>query len=135
MRCPSCGARSYAAADWCGLCWADLRAAPAAPPVPDSPVAASAAVAHEPAVALEPAVAPGWPCTACGAITDLQLSTCHACGLPFLAAAATGAPLVGGPWGRLLTLGQGQRLVAALVAGLAGTALLLVLMALLGLVL
>ena len=54
LRCPQCAAHVRAGSDWCTLCYADLRPAPAPAPAPE-PVA----VALEEPTAEEPASAAG----------------------------------------------------------------------------
>lgn len=41
LRCPQCSAHVRAGSDWCTLCYADLRPAPAPQPVAAAPVAAA----------------------------------------------------------------------------------------------
>lgn len=52
VRCPRCGAHVRAGADWCTLCYTDLRAAPEPPP---APVPLPGTPAPEPAAAVAPA--------------------------------------------------------------------------------
>jgi hypothetical protein len=89
-RCPSCGARAAADAAWCTLCYAKLAepvaAVPAmsiAAPLPAAPVS----VLTEPPlqVASSAPSTLGWPCHRCGTVVSLELSSCSACGGPFLA--------------------------------------------------
>ena len=100
-RCPSCGALAGAGAQWCGLCFADLRPGP--PPEPtEAPTEAPAEPAAEPTAgtaagtAAEPAAGTAtplhrpdrvtWPCGGCGASVDVALDACPVCGLAFLGA-------------------------------------------------
>jgi hypothetical protein len=80
------------AAQWCSLCYTDLRPAPApaaaAAPAP-APAPAPAAAAAQPvtgrvAVADPPAEEPSWPCRSCGALVRFELMSCSECGAPFL---------------------------------------------------
>jgi hypothetical protein len=157
-RCPSCGARLAAAAQWCGLCYADLRPAPApsatatppAPPARDAvpsprPAAVAAPAATDPStsdaiapIAVQPAPAggtarPTWPCASCGASVDVDLDACSACGTPFLGAlrsASTGIELpVVGNLGRF---SDRSRIVLGAAAGILIAFVLMVLTALLG---
>lgn len=111
-RCPQCSATVRPDADWCTLCYADLRPAP--PPAPEpapEPVAAmpahvmAAAVANAglsapgfdalsapldvvtglgaPAAAEPTAVAGFWPCLRCRAANSMERDVCKDCGLPF----------------------------------------------------
>jgi hypothetical protein len=94
VRCPHCGAMLRAGAEWCTLCYADLRPKPEPEPV--------AVIAHEPSYAAgaapaapaDPLTAPhstldaaapvGWPCTGCAAIVSFDEDTCPTCGARFL---------------------------------------------------
>jgi len=104
-RCPRCAALVRPGAQWCTLCYADLRPAPAPPPVaplPPAPAAASSDIfdpltaplallergAEELAPAEAPTVGPketGWPCASCGATVPLAEPNCTSCGAGFLA--------------------------------------------------
>jgi hypothetical protein len=110
-RCPTCASAVHPGAQWCTLCFADLRppkpeAQPALPePVSAlSPLAAAAGAAeYRPAAtgglaAGETApVAPSWPCLRCGESVDIALSACPACGAGFLEAGfGSGSHRVGG---------------------------------------
>lgn len=74
-RCPNCSALVSADADWCGQCFASLRA-PAPDPVP---------------AATTPVVAPDrteggsltWPCPTCGTPNAIELDVCSVCGTSF----------------------------------------------------
>jgi ribosomal protein L40E len=145
--CPSCGAGVRPGADWCSLCYHDLRPAPAAVTVPQpSPaygesdpltvplldlllpaVSAPAPLAEAPAVP-EPAQQPAgnsWPCLRCGARNALDADTCQECFSPFLGGASAGPslriPVVGDVWkmsrGARMTLAFG--VVLALLVPLA----------------
>jgi hypothetical protein len=175
VRCPACGASAPAGAQWCSLCFADLRPAAAREPVrepvtvPETPAAELAAeptapeagpaapearpaatrvdpltdplfmLTADPIVTLPVAVAEPsrgkhaapaedklkWPCPKCGEQVPISLDSCESCGAGFLAGAttrpSTRLPIVGDV-GRFTT---GQRWLAAGVAALAFTVLLL----------
>jgi hypothetical protein len=121
VRCRACGAAVRIDAQWCSLCFADLRppapvrqpvsvpaaaaaahsqsAPPTPAPVPAVPLPTSpvAAVAAPPVVA--PAKAAVWPCPRCSAPVAIALDACPECGAGFLAGASAHAntrlPLVG----------------------------------------
>ena len=107
-RCPSCGASVRAGADWCTLCYADLRPAPPPPPPPPPapepvavaapvPVAVSVAAGPDPLSAsydevLGAALAgtplagppePTWPCFDCGGANSYDETACTTCGAVF----------------------------------------------------
>jgi hypothetical protein len=112
IRCPHCGALLRAGAEWCTLCYADLRPKPEPEPVavssrepsyaagatpggaddsltaPLSPLEAAAlAIAHQTAAVTEAdsADAPvGWPCTGCEAVVSFDDDACPTCGTRFL---------------------------------------------------
>ncbi len=88
QRCPACGAAVPDGAEWCSLCWADLRT-----PVAAAPAGAAAAGALEtdllpprPAAAADerPTAVPGWPCAACGTRVPMEHMHCPRCGASFL---------------------------------------------------
>ncbi|MGH2659385.1 MAG: zinc finger Ran-binding domain-containing protein, partial [Actinomycetota bacterium] len=97
-RCPTCGALVSADAEWCGQCYASLRA-PAAEPVHHAPVAAATEGRVGPATeeeagakTPEPASAapvpaseaePAWPCPVCGNRNPIELNRCAVCGTSF----------------------------------------------------
>jgi RNA polymerase subunit RPABC4/transcription elongation factor Spt4 len=107
-RCPHCGALLRAGAEWCTLCYADLRpkpepepvavsarepsyAAVAAPGAPAEPLSALEAAAQAlvqqagPDTEADPsAVAVGWPCTGCEAVVSFDEDACPTCGTRFL---------------------------------------------------
>ena|GEM_PF-978909 len=107
VRCPHCGALLRSGAQWCTLCYADLRPKPEPEPVavstrepryaaaaPDpstAPVSALEAAAQAllpPTVTgaeADPSAPPvGWPCTGCGEIVSFDEDTCPSCGTGFL---------------------------------------------------
>jgi RNA polymerase subunit RPABC4/transcription elongation factor Spt4 len=111
VRCPQCGALVRAGSQWCTLCFADLRPAPA--PVaaavlepsyaavaagssgridhPTAPLSALEAAAPADGIELpaDPdAKAVGWPCTSCGEVVSFDETQCPTCGTAFLAGAA-----------------------------------------------
>jgi RNA polymerase subunit RPABC4/transcription elongation factor Spt4 len=113
-RCPHCGALLRSGAQWCTLCYADLRPKPepepvavsagepsyaegataAAPhPAPDAatPLSALEAAAQalvrqaEPDAETDPSTAAvGWPCTGCKAVVSFDDDACPTCGARFL---------------------------------------------------
>jgi hypothetical protein len=120
-------------AQWCSLCYADLR-----PPVPEPAVVLEPAVALEPALdgalerqpvsTLTPAPAappamvaakpePRWPCTRCGASNPMSEDACHDCGTGFLASVASTTPTHLPIVGDVQRMSQAQRiLVGGVVA-------------------
>jgi hypothetical protein len=104
VRCPHCGALLRSGAQWCTLCYADLRPKPEPEPVAvstggrsdvagdtsNAPVSALEAAAQalarqgEPGTAAEAAAPPvGWPCT-CGEVVSFDEDECPTCGRKFL---------------------------------------------------
>jgi hypothetical protein len=100
FRCPQCGALLRSGAQWCTLCYADLRPKPEPEPVavstrepsyaagaaPSALEAGAQALARQgeadtDAAASEPSV--GWPCS-CGEIVSFDEDTCPTCGRRFL---------------------------------------------------
>ncbi|HUR13121.1 MAG TPA: zinc ribbon domain-containing protein [Mycobacteriales bacterium] len=133
--CPSCGAALRPDAQWCSLCYHDLRA-PAAPVVPEptpaydgsDPLTAPlldlllpAAPVAQPEQA-QPAALPAvpvvqeaeWPCTRCGLRNALTASTCRDCGSPFLGGASEAPALVLPGVGDITKLSRGHRVMVAL---------------------
>lgn len=159
-RCPGCGARLSPAAQWCSLCFADLRPAPAPapsasePPVtrPDavplpsevtpqaaagSPAGASiagATVASATQLSAPGAAArPTWPCSGCGASVDVELDACPACGIGFLGALRSSSTGIELPIvGDLRRFSDRSRVLLAAGIGLAIAFVLVLLTALLG---
>ena len=108
FRCPHCSALLRSGAQWCTLCYADLRPAPEPEPVavsarkpsyaqgatPGAPAdaltdleAAAQAVVQQgaPATEADPTATPkGWPCTGCEAIVSFDEDACPTCGTRFL---------------------------------------------------
>lgn len=106
IRCPHCGALLRSGAQWCTLCYADLRPKPEPEPVavstrepsyaagaspvdpPLSPLEAAAQALLRPAdpgaEADSSAPPVGWPCTGCGEIVSFDEDACPACGTRFL---------------------------------------------------
>jgi hypothetical protein len=142
-RCPSCAATLREGAPWCTLCFADLRPAPAPPPVdlpvptaaayglpaPDPLTAPTAELGLPEQVPVAPTTVPGapdptWPCATCGAANGLTADVCAACGAGFLAglreteAPLLALPVVGdlGAMSRAQRLGLAAALVLAVVA-------------------
>lgn len=139
--CPSCGAGLRPDAQWCSLCYHDLRPAPApvvpepapaydagdpltAPlldlllpqaPVAQAPVAQAAPVTPLPAVPGEAGATtePTWPCSRCGAHNALTLDACRDCGSPFLGGAAEAPALVLPGVGDIAKLSRGHRAAVA----------------------
>ena len=107
-RCPHCGALLRSGAEWCTLCYADLRpkpepepvavsarepgyAAGATPGTPADPLTALEAAAQAlvrqaaPDTGADPSAAPsGWPCTGCEAVVSFDEDACPTCGTRFL---------------------------------------------------
>jgi RNA polymerase subunit RPABC4/transcription elongation factor Spt4 len=102
VRCPHCSALLRSGAQWCTLCYADLRPKPEPVAVstrgpshvtdastePTSALEAAAqALARkgEPGTDADPSAAPvGWPCTGCGEVVSFDEDACPACGTRFL---------------------------------------------------
>jgi hypothetical protein len=158
VRCPDCGAGSPESAQWCTLCFADLRPAPPPPPVRAVPAAApsgSAPATAQPTITGPAAVAlddpltgplPGvvgasrvdplaavatWPCIRCGEPVPISLDACPSCGAGFLSGSVADLSLRIPGVGDVSRMSRGQR--AGLAAALAlGLMLVLVLLATLG---
>ena len=153
--CPACAGLLGPGAQWCGLCYADLRA-PAPPDVtpqgprarPGSPSGGAAvdvavdvaddpppAAPGPPALVVLPlvdppgpvgAVQPGWPCSVCSSVMPYESDACSVCGAGFLSA------LTGSGLPRLPIVGtpsaatrRGTWVVTAVVFGALATLLLL----------
>ena len=85
-RCPNCNALVSEDADWCGQCFADLRAAPAAASgATRRRRGARARLAAIPRPPPTPKGDPFWPCSVCGAHNPIVLEVCETCGTPFAA--------------------------------------------------
>lgn len=151
VRCRACGAAVPAAAEWCSLCFADLRQpAPVREPVsvpasvPGAPpaVAEAAALASPTAAVASAAVSlpsprstvatpvgdkARWPCPRCSELVALSLDACETCGAGFLAGATTAAlarlPVIGD----VGQLTSSQRLLFAGAVAFAVTVVLLLL--------
>lgn len=138
VRCRGCGAAVPNAAQWCSLCFADLRPpAPVrepvsvpAPPVADTtivapPVSVPASAAALPLPTLPPAAAvpssakhaapalpeATWPCPRCSAPVPLSLDACEACGAGFLAGATTAMAMRLPVVGDVGKMSRGQRML------------------------
>ena len=109
-RCPHCGALLHAGAQWCTLCYADLRPEPEPEPVavpvrepsyapgaagaPIDPLtaplsaldaAAQALAAHTADREAPPStVSRGWPCSGCQTVVPFDEDVCATCGTRFL---------------------------------------------------
>jgi len=111
-RCPHCSALLRAGAEWCTLCYADLRPKPEPEPVAVSARESSYAAAATPGAPVDPLAEPlspleaaaqalvrqaapdtdadpsstpvGWPCTGCEAVVSFDEDACPACGTRFL---------------------------------------------------
>jgi ribosomal protein L40E len=85
-RCPNCGALVAVDAEWCGQCFADLRARPEEPLPPAvvrptaDPTGAGDDGDDTDAVSSDQA---WWPCSVCGARNPIELEACARCGTPF----------------------------------------------------
>jgi ribosomal protein L40E len=138
-RCPHCGAAVPPAAQWCTLCYANLRpgreerpdpltapldtllapadAVPPSPPVCAAPVsaapvsAAAAPAAAAPAAAVLDGVGATWPCP-CGTAVPIADDRCPACFTPFLGG-SSGVDLALPVVGDLTRLSRGARLALA----------------------
>jgi RNA polymerase subunit RPABC4/transcription elongation factor Spt4 len=108
-RCPACSAAVRPDAQWCSLCYFDLRPPRAEQPPQQTtrreaddltapalmPVGAvlehsnsSTPALTTPALTTPTSTAPdaaGWPCTSCSAVVPLELEACPECGAAFLA--------------------------------------------------
>jgi RNA polymerase subunit RPABC4/transcription elongation factor Spt4 len=132
-RCPACNAAVTAGAQWCTLCYADLRvretvpAGPVAPvvlpgvpvadePVVDEPVVKAAAISGKPVA--------GWPCLGCGALVPLADNVCPQCFRPFLTAEELPSLELPGV-GDLTRMSRGQRILIASILASVVSALLL----------
>lgn len=113
MRCADCGASNPDTADWCGGCYASLRAAEPAPEPQPAPEPA------QPPAAPADATAPDglrrrdggleWQCPGCGQWTSMQSLDCGACGVTIAAQGEWGDPAqvarrLSQPWGAALAL-------------------------------
>jgi hypothetical protein len=136
-------------ADWCSLCYHDLRPAPAAvvvpeptpayggsdpltaplldlllpatPATPAVPAAAPVAAPSAVPVAAAPAepAAAGWPCSRCGARNALDAVMCRDCGGAFLGGASDTPSLVLPGVGDVTKLSRGARTAMAFALVLA----------------
>jgi tetrahydromethanopterin S-methyltransferase subunit F len=140
-RCPGCSASVRPDAQWCSLCYRDLRSAPEQIPAQrttHAPVGprlgtTTARLTSGSTVA----GTTGWPCTICSSLVPLDVDACPDCGSSFLARLA-------GDAGRhrsqdrkagtdaLRTLPRSARLIAGLVLGVLFAVLVPVLLALVG---
>ncbi len=136
-RCPACGAACSDTAEWCTLCYAELRPTPptveVAPPAaaPDagftdphplpgaspSPVPVPEPLADPPILTAAAATAvvapePRWPCTACGALMPMPEPACTVCDSPFL------RDPVGVPLGGLAAMPPARRALLMVVGSL-----------------
>jgi hypothetical protein len=134
--CPACGSALHADAQWCSLCYHDLRPAPAPapepptpaydgldpltaplldlvlPPVPQVVEPAPAAAAPAPREPVEQGPL-SWPCSRCAVPNPMTSHVCGTCGSPFLATAKETVSLVVPGIGDITHLSRGQRLAAA----------------------
>ena len=148
-RCPACGAAVTASAQWCTLCYADLRVPVATVPAPaaDPQSVLAAAPVQTPASAPAPeqlSLAPdpildapvskaapvarqelsGWPCLGCGAKVPLADDACPHCGSRFLPADEMPSLALPGV-GDLTRMERPQKIVVMVVASTVVTALLI----------
>ena len=86
VRCPQCAALVRAGSQWCTLCFADLRPAPApaAVAVLEPSHAGAPRQLAGTATADSGVKAVGWPCTHCEAVVSFDETTCPTCGAGFL---------------------------------------------------
>lgn len=109
-RCPHCRAALAPGAQWCSLCYADLRVRepePVVAPVLEPVLVPAGEGSTESASAAAPAAAPpgsdgaraaGWPCLSCGALVPMDENFCTQCGASFLPPdAELDVPWVGDP--------------------------------------
>ena len=148
-RCPACGAAVTASAQWCTLCYADLRVPVASVPaasVPAPVVDAEAVLAAAPVQTAAPeqlSLAPdpildapvikaapvagqelsGWPCLGCGAKVPLADDACPHCGSRFLPADEMPSLALPGV-GDLTRMERRQKIVVLVVVSTVVTALL-----------
>lgn len=138
LACPACGAGTRPGADWCSLCYADLRPVPPPRVVPPPRPAAAPAGAMTTGMTTTadsgPAVVPVLACTVCGDPVPLEHSTCPHCGsgvLDGLRSAAVPSlrlPVVGD----LMRFGRGARAGIMLLLSLSIVVVLIGLVTLLG---
>lgn len=140
-RCPSCNAALAPQAQWCSLCYADLRTHPA-PTVDYVPVQPSPTPVLDPlssplavleAEEERPAAAPSLPCRACDAAVPLGEMACPVCLVPLL---ADETPLPTGFLGvqlhRLRSASKGQRIAIGAIGMVVMSSLLLLVMYVVG---
>lgn len=138
--CPACGAALRFDAQWCSLCYHDLRPAPEVLPeaieagldpltaplldlvLPAVPVQRDAAAPAEHVAAPSAAASKGWPCLRCGVVNAMDATMCGTCGMGFLASAHEKPSLVIPGLGDLHAMSRGQR---ASLAGIVVTLFLL----------
>jgi hypothetical protein len=143
VRCPHCSALLRSGAQWCTLCYADLRPKPEPEPVavstrePSYAASATAGAPADPPSPLEaaaqallsqdtPETAAGWPCSGCEAIVSFDEDSCAACGTRFLEGARGEPDLLDriGPGGlpvstqTLIIAGGAVAIIAVIVATL-----------------
>jgi hypothetical protein len=145
-RCPACAAAVRPDAQWCGLCYLDLRPARAAPShtavtaapsaIPAQRASASAPLAPSSSIvtSTDTSDTATWPCTQCSARVPLELSACPDCGAAFLARLAGdgGRHRSSTENGGLTRVSRPARLVAGLVFGVLVAVLVPLLLALFG---
>lgn len=146
-RCPACGAAVTASAQWCTLCYADLRVPAASVPAPvvDTESVLAATPLQAPAPAAQPVQLPpdpildapvikaapvagqelsGWPCLGCGAKVPLADDACPHCGSRFLPADEMPSLALPGV-GDLTRMERPQKIVVMVVVSTVVTALLI----------
>ena len=146
-RCPACGAAVTASAQWCTLCYADLRVPVASVPAPavDAQAVLAAAPLQAPAPGAQPVELPpdpildapvikaapvagqelsGWPCLGCGAKVPLADDACPHCGSRFLPADEMPSLALPGV-GDLTRMERPQKIVVMVVVSTVVTALLI----------
>lgn len=152
-RCPDCSAALRPDAQWCGLCFRNLRAVPApvqpapvqpapqaapaipattvlAPPIPSQPGAGRHGPPLQP-VGTTPVQA-GWPCATCSLLVPLQSEVCPSCGASFLAALQADSAGQAPRAGLVMRLPRAARIAAALALSLMVAVLVPLLLTLLG---
>jgi hypothetical protein len=133
-RCPRCAALVRPGADWCTLCYADLRADPAPSSSSDTASPSDTASAADTASPLDTAspsdafstdatqpgsLVQGWPCQRCGGVVAIEEPACTHCGVGFMEGGDDTDPVV-----RRLRGGVSNQVKAAIMIG--GSAALLI---------
>lgn len=132
--CPSCGAIVRPGADWCSLCFHDLRPVPPPRFATAVPAGVATAAPGGPAAATAAGAVPSVPCTTCGEVMRVDADTCPSCGhglfdgLRGTSTTTLRLPVVGD----LMRLGRGARGTVAFGLALTLALVLVLLVSLLG---